>query len=150
MLSISCSCHGYLLTFLVTAADHGGPTLDTDQMGSSSHPTADYQDDDIRIEYHPSSGLATRIIKLDEYRESAKGSHDSDVDPEPWAPFRTREDFEFAELMLEAGMTKAQVEQMIKLVHKCIEKGNGSFTISNHKDMSDMFDIASNRLTKVM
>ena len=73
---------------------------------------------------------------------------DATFEPEPWAPFRTREDFEFAELALETGMTRGQVNAMIKLFHKCIEEG-GSFTIKNHKDMADTFEKASNRLAKV-
>ena len=60
------------------------------------------------------------------------------------------DNFEFAEIALETGMTRGQVAALIKLFHKCINKGEGSFTISKHKDMADKFKIASNRLTKVL
>ena len=106
-------------------------------------------DNDIRIEYHPNSGRQADVFKLDEYHQSATAANTT-VDPEPWAPFQTREDFEFAEIALETGMTRGQVNALIKLFHKCINKGEGSFTISSHKDMADKFKVASNRLTKVL
>jgi hypothetical protein len=46
-------------------------------------------------------------------------------------------------------MTKKQAEAMIKLFHKCVEMGKGSFTILDQEDMSKTFSIAANRLTKV-
>ncbi|KAF9780021.1 hypothetical protein BJ322DRAFT_1165130 [Thelephora terrestris] len=103
--------------------------------------------DHTDMEYHPNSGRQTDTFKLNEYRQSATVANTT-VDPEPWAPFRTREDFEFAEIALEAGMTRGQVNALTKLFHKCISKGEGSFTISNHKDMADTFKKAANRLTK--
>ena len=71
------------------------------------------------------------------------------TESEPWVPFRTREDFEFAEIVLEAGMTRAQIGALIKLFRRCIKKGDNGFTISNHKDLADTFDIAANQLAKV-
>ena len=71
------------------------------------------------------------------------------VDSNPWAPFKTREDFEFAELMLKGGMPKAQINALISLFHKCIEKGKGSLTFLNHSEMQKTLDIASERLPKV-
>jgi hypothetical protein len=110
-------------------------------------PTQDYKDDDIQVEYHPASGRPINILKLDDYRKSASQA-DVVEESEPWAPFRTREDFEFAELMLDSNLSKGQIDALVKLFHKCI-KGDGKFTISSHKNMSDTFNIASNRLTKV-
>ena len=57
------------------------------------------------------------------------------MEPESWALFQTREDFEFVEIALETDKIRKQVDAMIKLFHKCIEIGEGSFTISGHKDM---------------
>ena len=125
----------------------GGPDSTTsDPTDSHCHRAQDYQNDDIQIEYHPNSGRHTDTSKVNEYRQPLKV--DATFEPEPWAPFQTREDFEFAELALEAGMTRGQVNAMIKLFHKCI-KGDGNFTILNHKDMADTFEKASNRFAKV-
>lgn len=128
--------------------DYGGDVLDPDPTGNSHHPAQNYQEGDIRVEYHPHSGRKTDIFKPDEYRQLVPDM-DTTVVPEPWAPFRTREDFEFAEIALETGMTKGQTNAMIKLFHRCLKKGEGSFTILNRKDMEDTFKVAANRLTKV-
>ena len=125
------------------------PAPEMDHTGDASHSTPSYMDNDIRVEYHPNSGRQADVFKLNEYRQSVTATNTT-VDPEPWAPFQTREDFEFAEIALETGMTRGQVDALIKLFHKCIKKGEGSFTISKHKDMADKFKIAANRLTKVL
>ena len=117
-------------------------------MGSSFCPAQSHQDNDIRVEYHPNSGHGVKTFKPDEYCQSVQNT-DTMVEPEPWVPFRTREDFEFAEIALETGMTRKQMDAMIKLFHKCIKMGEGCFTISNYKDMEDTLKVAANRLTKV-
>lgn len=122
-----------------------GPSTETTD---NSHLAQTYQDGDIQVEYHPNSGRATDFFKIDEYRKSAPNTGVMS-EPEPWAPFRTREDFEFAEIALGTGMTRAQTDAMIKLFHRCIKEGEGSFTLLNHKDMADTFRVASNRLAKV-
>ena len=70
-------------------------------------------------------------------------------DPEPWAPFKTRADFEFAALAQDTGMSKAQVNTLIGLFHRCIESGKGYFMISSHDEMCDTLKVASEQLPKV-
>ena len=118
-----------------------------DPTNDTHHPVRAYQDNDIRVEYHPNSGRNTDHFKVDKYRRSIPNTRTT-LEPEPWAPFRTREDFEFAEIALETGMTRGQVNALIKLFHKCIKR-EGSFTLANHKDMVDTLKVASNRLAKV-
>ena len=118
-------------------------------MDNSDDPTQTHQDSEIRVEYHPNSGRHADIFEPDQYCKSVPDSDCNAMsEPEPWAPFKTREDFEFAEMVLEAGMTRGQVKALIKLFHKCIKK-EGSFTISKYKDMENTFKVASNRLAKV-
>jgi len=129
----------------VTAIGYGD---DPDPTSDTSHPAQTYQDDDIRVEYHPGSGRSTDHFKVDEYRQSVPDAG-TIPEPEPWAPFRSREDFEFTEIALETGMTRGQTDALIKLFHRCIGQGEGNFTLVNHKDMADTLEIASNRLAKV-
>ena len=70
-------------------------------------------------------------------------------DPEPWTPFKTRADFEFAALVQDARMSKAQVDALISLFHRCIKGGDNSFTLSSHNEMRDTLTVASERLPKV-
>jgi len=126
---------------------HSDDSPDPGPTDNSNHPAQTHQDSDIRVEYHPSSGRQTGTFKPNEYHQSVPDCNTTS-EPEPWAPFRTREDFEFAEMVLEAGMTRGQVKALIKLFHKCI-KNEGSFTISKYKDLEKTFKVASNRLAKV-
>ena len=70
-------------------------------------------------------------------------------DPEPWAPFKTRADFEFTALAQDARMSKAQVNALISLFHRCIKGGDDSFTISSYNEMRNTLTVASERLPKV-
>ena len=85
--------------------------------------------DDIRQEYHPSASCKPGIFGFEAYRSISSGVMPP-VEPEPWLPFKTGEDFEFSEIALATAMTKTQVNATIGLLHRCIDKGKGSFTLS--------------------
>jgi len=104
--------------------------------------------DDIRVEYHLSSGCESKTFAFEDF---VRTSPDNvlPADPEPWVPFRTREDFEFAELAMEAGMSKAQVNAMIGLFRRCIKNEDGHFTLSSYDEMRKTLTTASERLPKV-
>ena len=104
--------------------------------------------DNTRIEYHPSSGCRSQTFAFKDFIRVAPDSPPHPVDLDPQVPFKTREDFEFAELALRTGMLKAQVNVMIDLFHKCIKK-EGSFTLSNYAEMHKKLALASERLPKV-
>lgn len=104
--------------------------------------------DDIRREYHPSAGRKPEIFGFEAYRSISSGVTPP-VEPEPWLPFKTREDFEFSEIALATAMTKTQVNATIGLLHRCIDKGKGSFTLSNFDEMRETLKVASDRLPKV-
>ena len=105
-------------------------------------------DGDIQIEYHPSSGHNPKIFPFGESTQAALHSTPP-ADPEPWAPFKTREDFEFTTFVQDAGMLKAQVNKLIDLLHRCVEGGKDSFTLSSHGEMHDTLALASEQLPKV-
>lgn len=105
-------------------------------------------DDDIRREYHPNAHREPEVFSLDAY-QSIPPVVTPPVEPEPWLPFKTREDFEFAEIALDSAMTKAQIDATINLLHRCIDKGKGSFTLSNHQEMRKTLKTAAERLPKV-
>jgi hypothetical protein len=102
---------------------------------------------DIKVEYHPNSGIPTSVEHLHEYRQRRLGERQQLPD-QPWKPFRTRGDFEFAEIALDAALNKAQTNALISLIHHCISVPT-SFTLSNHAELCQLWEQTSNKLTVV-
>ena len=105
---------------------------------------------DIVIEYHPRSGRDTQILSPGEFKESLSDrSEPTELpDDEPWRPFRSREDYEFAELVHDAALNRTQTERLIKLLRRC-QDSPGSFTLQNYNDLKNLLESASKLLTPV-
>jgi len=105
---------------------------------------------DITIEYHPHSKKATHIFNPEEYKASLADNSEPTKPPddEPWRPFHTREDFEFAELVHDAALNQPQIEKFIKLIQRC-QEAPGSLTFSKYSDLKDSLEAASKLLTPV-
>ncbi|KAG2090296.1 hypothetical protein BD769DRAFT_1679723 [Suillus cothurnatus] len=119
--------------------------LPVSRMASSvSQPEVD----DIQIRYHPNSGRPMQVHHFEDYRCGPGAPVVSPtIDPEPWCPFCTCIDFEVAELAHEAALTHKQIDRLIGLIHcsRC-----ELFTLQNHKDVQNMWDAASYKLTPFM
>jgi len=105
---------------------------------------------DITIEYHPRSGRNTRVLSSEEFKEglSDRSEPTEPPDTEPWRPFRSREDYEFAELAHDAALNRTHTERLIKLLQRC-QDSPGSFTLRNYNDLKDSLESASKLLTPV-
>ena len=104
------------------------------------------------MEYHPHAGLATETFTFEEYGHTPPPPIAPPESHEPWKPFQTRSDFDFAELALDAGLNNQQVDKLIKLFHHCInnrEKGGERFTLSGSADLQNRWKIAKEKLTPV-
>ena len=103
------------------------------------------------IEYHPHSERPARILTPEEF----KGVSDHNPDPtappddEPWRPFSTREDFDFAELAHDTKLNQKQIERLIDIFNRC-QKSPGPFTIRKHSDLKYSLEEASKLLTNVI
>ena len=64
----------------------------------------------------------------------------------PWKPFRSRLDFEVAELALNASLSKDLTETLIRIVRRAASE---RFTLSNYKDIKNTWEAASEQLTQV-
>ena len=75
-------------------------------------------------------------------------SRASDIDPdpseEPWKPFTSRADFEFAELAHEAHLNKGQVTRLLALIKK-IASRKDTFTLHSSDDVSAAWEKAKLR-----
>jgi len=101
---------------------------------------------DIKISYHPASKRPEQRFGINEDLPSASASTGSQPpDPAaaqtPWHPFRSRLDFEIAELSLNAHLSKADTENLLSIIRQCIETPE-QFTLSSHKDLSEYWDLA--------
>lgn len=106
--------------------------------------------DAIRTEYHPHAKLPPKVVKFEEYREHhSQHRRPTPRNPtKPWTPFRTRAEFEFAEIAIDAALNKRQVDALIKVFHRCIE-GKDTFELKGHADLIEMWELASVLHTRV-
>ena len=91
----------------------------------------------IKIEYHPHSKKAPRILTPEEFKMLSTSDNDPlkmPLDKEPWRPFRSREDFEFAEIAHSASLSREQVDALVKLIKRC-EKNPGALTFEGVQDV---------------
>ncbi|KAL0562896.1 hypothetical protein V5O48_019182, partial [Marasmius crinis-equi] len=115
---------------------------------STSNQDIDALKDSIRTEYHPCSGQGTIMQSFDEY-SSDVASENFCVLPErePWWPFRSRIDFEAAELALNCTMNAEQTNKFIDLPRRVgLELNN--FTIASHAEMQKTWELAAEKSTK--
>ncbi|KAJ3500219.1 hypothetical protein NLJ89_g9890 [Agrocybe chaxingu] len=100
--------------------------------------------DDIKIKHHPASGKPDEYYHFDDYNPKSDirlKQASIPVDHKPWKPFRTRLDFEIAEIILDTHMNSKQTKTLLSLIRCCIETPEG-FTIRNVKDLSDTWTFA--------
>lgn len=94
---------------------------------------------DVKIEYHPTTKRDPDIIPFKIYQARQKLKKPISNTKRPWKPFRTRSEFEFAEVALRAGLTKNQVNALIQLMRRCIQ-GDDSFDILDHDHMCTIWN----------
>lgn len=106
------------------------PPSATQTTGPLDGPTTD----EVTTEYHPNSRRLPETQSFEEYGRKHR-FFSPPPNAEPWRPFfNSREDFVFAEILLEAGMNKDQSERLVKLFNLCLD-GKGAFTFSNYSDI---------------
>ncbi|KIJ58540.1 hypothetical protein HYDPIDRAFT_184182 [Hydnomerulius pinastri MD-312] len=106
-----------------------------------------YEVDDIKVAHHPRSGRAQHVHRFSDYKRN-QASHKPSLprDRQPWQPFRSRLDFEIAELALHAALSKDETNQLISLVHRAVS-GHETFSLTNHKEVSETWSRTSHRFT---
>ena len=96
-------------------------------------------DGEVWVEYHPASGKKPEILRPD---HSSKPSiapvltrHDTDL--HPWHPFRSRADFEQAELFLRYNCTDSFIDSQLKMIHSGSSQSH-SITLTSAKQMHNI------------
>lgn len=105
--------------------------------------------DDFRTTYHPRSNQQPkqRVDAFGDYN-SSKPAPPPFTEPDPWKPFRSKTEFEFADIVLQAALTRTQINQLLKVVHTLMAE-RPEFHLKTHSDLQDLWEVASERLTGV-
>jgi hypothetical protein len=129
---------------------HSPPASPTTEPSVPNAPLENYEllVDDIKTEYHPSSGRPVLVQHFGEYGPEVSDLESPVPDAEPWKPFQTRLDFEFAELTLKAALNEKQTNELINWIQR-YAKDPESFTISSHANLCHVWENASARATPV-
>ncbi|KAG2037875.1 hypothetical protein BDR03DRAFT_933870 [Suillus americanus] len=101
---------------------------------------------EFKTEYHPRSGRSTLFQPFDKFCISSEAQHAPIIDKEPWRPFRSRGDFEFSEIAIEAALNKSQINALLSLITR-VSEGNAQITLKNEADLSKAWDNAAVELT---
>lgn len=111
-----------------------------------------HREGDIVIEYHPNSGKQSRTLSPEEYKrldeDTSKSVEEPAPDENPWLPFASREEFEFAELVHDAKLNQKQIQKLLDIFHQG-QKDPSSFKLRQYKDLKDSLEDASRLLTTV-
>ncbi|KAG1788983.1 uncharacterized protein HD556DRAFT_1433910 [Suillus plorans] len=74
--------------------------------------------DDIKVDYHPHSQIPSTIHHFADFSRTRPTEASVPRNHAPWEPFRTRLDFEVAEIALEAALNTDQTNRLLSLVHR--------------------------------
>ncbi|KAI6010037.1 hypothetical protein BKA83DRAFT_4467647 [Pisolithus microcarpus] len=103
--------------------------------------------DDILIEYHPSAGWPSEKIPFVKFVWGHRPkAYKPNTSTDPWYPFRSRLDFEFAELVLKAALSKEQINCFLKLI-KSARCGSDPFMLNEYSDLHSTWQAASHHTT---
>ncbi|KAG1895997.1 uncharacterized protein F5891DRAFT_1280887 [Suillus fuscotomentosus] len=119
-----------------------GPNESNPDLNQPAHEL-----DDIKVEHHPHSQIPSTMHHFSEFSCSCPTEDYVPRNDSPWEPFRTRLDFEVAEIALEAAMTKDQTNRLLNLIHRSAS-GNDTFTLQNHDEVCSLWDLASQCYTR--
>jgi len=101
--------------------------------------------DTIRTEYHPKSGRKPNSSTFEQFRRPKPADippAPDDGSAAPWAPFKSRADFEFAEIALQAALNQKQVDKLLKIFERCAS-GKDKLNLKNNKEIREIWSDGS-------
>jgi len=102
--------------------------------------------DTFKIEFHPSTG---RPAVTDRFSAFTRTTSTPQLrDEEPWHPFLSETDFEFAEVVHQAALSKEQTETLLKIIWK-VSSSNAKFSFKMYTDVCAAWTNAASLLTPV-
>ena len=111
-----------------------GHTAYEELLGPANLPSQ-LDEGEIWIEYHPASGKHPEILRPQGLVQCVVPPvMPYDATTPPWHPFRTRADFEQAELFLRYDCTDSYINGQLKLIHSSSPLGH-NITLESSKEM---------------
>ncbi|KAG2750980.1 hypothetical protein P692DRAFT_201710246, partial [Suillus brevipes Sb2] len=104
---------------------------------------------EFKTEFHPSSGHEPLHQAFDEFGINSHPEEQLPVDETPWRPFRSRGDFEFAEIALDAALNKAHINGLLALISR-ISSGETQMTLKTDMDLRKAWEHATDQVTPVL
>jgi len=105
--------------------------------------------DDIKVEHHPHSGIPTKVHAFGDFKRRPVSSVPApEPDELPWRPFKSRLEFDVAEIALQVALNNELTDRLIQICRRCA-LGTERFTFENHKDVRNKWDAASQSVTGV-
>ncbi|KAG2029665.1 hypothetical protein BDR03DRAFT_880244 [Suillus americanus] len=101
---------------------------------------------EFKTEFHPRSGREPLLQAFEEFGVTSETLKEPPADEAPWRPFRSRGDFEFSEIALEAALNQGQVDKLLSLIAR-IAQGDTHITLKNEADLRMALDNAAAELT---
>ncbi|EGO19929.1 hypothetical protein SERLADRAFT_373989 [Serpula lacrymans var. lacrymans S7.9] len=95
---------------------------------------------------HPPHKIPSKQWPSCKHQARASSRKNHIINSKPWSPFRSRTDFEFAEIALEAALNKDQITRLINLIQWCGKKPD-SFTLKSHTELCEAWKAAAHDLT---
>ncbi|KAG2336213.1 hypothetical protein BDR05DRAFT_1006072 [Suillus weaverae] len=138
--------HPSSVDFIPVSFDFDHQHHDDANDGVSDDAPPAPQLDDIKVEYHPHSRIPSTIHPFSEFTRHHPTEDTIPRNASPWEPFRTRLDFEVAEIALAAMMTKDQTNRLFELVRRAAS-AKEDFTLQSHDEVRTLWKMASERFT---
>lgn len=108
-----------------------------------------YNDDDIKIVWHPRAGREPEIISFEEWGQRMASKPAIVTNKAPWRPyFQTREDFELADIFRRNSMNKKDQNKVIELI-RAGTNGSSNVTFTSAADVEKAWEFAKMDLVDV-
>ncbi|PIL29072.1 hypothetical protein GSI_09120 [Ganoderma sinense ZZ0214-1] len=105
-------------------------------------PSGGFVVDDFVTVTHPSANVPIAHARFEDFNRSLPDVDPAKLSSKSWAPaFQSLEEFQFAELALELGMNKEQVDRFLALID--VVRQGATFTLKKHGDVMNAWDRAS-------
>ncbi|KAG6370447.1 hypothetical protein JVT61DRAFT_12066 [Boletus reticuloceps] len=99
---------------------------------------------DFKTEHHPRSGCPPLFQSTEDF--GSLDAHAVQPDEQPWRPFQTEVDLEFADLVTQAGLNASHVNALLSIISRVANK-SAKVTFKNENELRLACDRAAQELT---